>query len=234
MEQESKSSGSGVMKVLGIGCLVVILVPGIIGFLAWQKYQAVGGLDGLIQAGGGKAIEIVVNEVAAEMLEGMKIPEADRAAILAPIKNLGEKIAKGDIKIDQIDNFSKTLAEGPVLGVLMAEGFAHSYLQDSGLNGEEMSRALLTINRFQQGFVNETIEIEQLAALKEYVLQEVSSDNYHLKNSLSDDDLKSSLALMKKAADQASIPMTSSPIDIAGMLQSTIDAALEAAGAANP
>ena len=234
MEQESESGSSGVLKVLGIGCLVVILIPGIIGLLAWQKYQAVGGLDGLIQAGGGKAVEIVVTEVASEMLERMKIPEDDRNAILAPIKGLGDKIAKGEIKTDQLEAFAESLAEGPVLGVTMAEGFAHSYLQNSDLNGEEMSRALLTINRFQQGFVNETIDMEQLSALEEYVLQEVSSDNYHLKNALSDDDLKSSLALMKKAADQASIPMTTSPIDIAGMLQSTIDAALKAASAANP
>ena len=234
MEQESGSKGSGALKIVGIGCLGVILIPGIIGLLAWQKYQAVGGLDGLIKAGGGKAVEIVVNEVAAEMLEGMKIPEADRAAILAPIEGLGEKIAQGDIKVDQIDEFAKTLAEGPIFGVLMAEGFAHSYLQNSSLNGEEMSRALLTINRFQQGFVNQTIDTDQLSDLEEYVLQEVSSDNYHLKNTLSDDDLESSLALMKKAADRASIPMTTSPIDIAGLLQSTIDAALEAARASEP
>ena len=233
MEQETKNGGSRVLKVLGIGCLVVILVPGIIGFFAWQKFQAGGGLGGMIQAGGGKAVEIVVTEVASEMLEGMKIPETDRDAILAPIKGLGDKIADGKIDVGQIETFAKTISEGPILGVLMAEGFAHSYLQASGLSGEEMTQAQLTINRFQQGFVNETIDTDQLSGLETYVLKDVSNDNYQFKSMLSDGDLKNSLALMKTAADDASIPMAVSTIDIPGMIQTAIDEALEASAAVN-
>lgn len=230
MEQES-DGGTGVLKVLGIGCLIIVLLAGVSGLFIWQKFQSVGGLEGLIQSGGGHAIELVVTEVASEMLAEMNIPEQDRDAILAPLKGLGEKIADGKINVDQVEAFAKTLAEGPILGVLLAEGFAHNYLQASGLSGEEMTQALLTINRFQQGFVNETIDMNQLSELEEFVLSEVSSDNYRLKSVLSDDDLNSSLALMKSAADQASIPMASMPIDIAGMIQKTIDDALEAAAA---
>ena len=229
MKQESENDSSGVLKIVGIGCLVVILVPSIIGFLGWQKFQAVGGLEGLIQAGGGKAIEIVVTEVASEMLEGLKIPEHDREAILAPIKGLGDQIADGKIDVDRLDAFVETIAQGPILGVLLAEGFAHSYLEASSLSGEEMTRALLTINRFQQGFVNESVDMDQLSELKQYLLQEVSGDNYQLKSVLSDAELKSSLALMKRAADDAAIPMIALPIDIPGMIQSTIEQAIEAA-----
>ena len=141
MEQQSDNGGSGVLKFVGIGCLVVIVVPGVIAFLAWQKFQAVGGLDGMIQAGGGQAVEIVLTKVASELLEGMKIPEGDREAILAPLKGLGDKIANGDINMVQVEEFADSIAEGPIFGVLITEGFAHGYLQASGLSGDEMTRS---------------------------------------------------------------------------------------------
>jgi len=226
MEQEHSKSGSGVFKVLGTGCLVVIVVTGIIGFVAWQKYQSMGGLQGLIQAGGDKAVEAVVGGVAEGMLAGLKIPEQQRKTILKPLRDLSEKITSGQLEVDQLEDIAKTLTDGPMLGVLLAEGFAHSYLQSSDLTGAQMQQALLTINRYQQGFVNQTIDLDSLAKLEHQVLDELSSNHYQLKNTLTSSELRASLAVMQQAADQAGIPMQSVPIDIAGMLQGLIEAAL--------
>jgi hypothetical protein len=94
------------------------------------------------------------------------------------------------------------------------------------LSDVQIDDARLTVNRFQQGLINGTIEKEQVSGLKEYLLTEVSDDHYELKNSLSDADLISSLDIMKKAADDASIPMVSANIDIPDMFETAIDRAL--------
>jgi DNA-binding transcriptional regulator YiaG len=93
MQDEQNDSSSGVLKVVGIGCLILILVPGLLGVGLWQVLRASGGLEGLIKKGGGKAIELVITETTAVMLEEMQIPEADRDAILDSLEGLGDRIA---------------------------------------------------------------------------------------------------------------------------------------------
>jgi hypothetical protein len=215
-----------VLKVIGIGCLVIILVPGLLGVGLWQVLRASGGLEGLISKGGGKAIELVVTEATSVMLQEMKIPESDRTAILNSLDGLGDRIAHREISAEQVEDFVESLADGPLIGVLLAEGFSQSYFSSSGLSDVQIDDARLTVNRFQQGLINGTIEKEQVSGLKEYLLTEVSDDHYELKNSLSDADLISSLDIMKKAADDASIPMVSANIDIPDMFETAIDRAL--------
>ncbi len=225
-----KTQGSSGLKTVGLGCLVIIIAIGIGVGVVMNKVKKLGGMEGA-----GRAIAATgLLKITDAMLEGMHIPETDRTAIMAPLETLGDQVRAGEVTMQQGEAILGKIMEGPIMGVLMAQGFQGSYLDASSLTDAEKTEARLTINRFQQGFISEKLDMETLNQLEQYVTTPGSDGTNNLKAELSDEDLKSSLAVMKSAANGASIPLSETPIDLPGLFQKAIDSGLATAAATEP
>jgi hypothetical protein len=223
---EAQKSGPGCLQIGGIGCLVlfVLLLAG--GLFAKHKLDQSGGWKGLMQAGTQKFGAEILNTTATALLEEMKFPEEDRAAIMVPIGALGEKISRGDVSVDQAMAVLEALFEGPVMGLILTESFRHAYMANSGLPPEELEAGYLTINRVQQGLLSETVTLDQVSEMESIVTTKNSSGESQLKPSITDAELKACLAILKTAADEAEVPMARQNMDLASVMQTAIDTGL--------
>ncbi len=225
-----KTRGSSGLKTVGLGCLVIIIAIGIGVGVVMNKVKKMGGMEGA-----GRAIAATgLLKFTDTILDGMNIPQTERSAIMAPLKTLGDQVRAGEVTMQQGEAIIGKIMEGPIMGVLMAQGFQGSYLDTSSLTDAEKAEARLTINRFQQGFITEKLDMETLNQLNQYVTTPSSDGKNNLKSELSDEDLKSSLTVMKSAADDANIPLSETPIDLPGLFQKAINSGLATAAATGP
>ena len=152
-EAEQKSSGSGVKWL--IGCSVALVATGIL---------CVGG--GLIFGAyfGTRAVEMAKEAVADVAYEGVMgwfeesgLPEEEVAEIGVHLDRLRSAVPAGNVDIDKLGQVFEEIAEGPLLPMGIAYGFASYGLANPALSADERAEAMQDVRRFQKGLWEGTI-----------------------------------------------------------------------------
>lgn len=203
---DSTARTGGCSKVLGYGCLIVILMGVILGAVVWTQWR------------GWTADSL--RSVAEEMIKRSDLPDAQSTRIRERINGLAEDFENGDVSTTQFGLAMGLLMQGP----FFVKIFHDEVVTRSGLSDDEKAEASLTLQRFARGVSEGSISTTDL--------QESASGAKNQKPS--DDDIRAIIAECKTKADNAGIPEEPHEIDVAGSVDRAIERALKEGASAPP
>lgn len=216
-----QKSGDGCGKAIGIGCLVMLVVLCICGFLVVKFKDRI--FCSIMAKGTLVAGEGILGQT--------QLPEAEREAAMVPIRELAEKIKRGEVSKEQAAAIAEAFAEGPLLMLMMARGAELKYLVPSELPDEEKKAGSITLSRFAWGMTEQKIDnAKAQAAFDKISIKTRDADGketVQLKQSLTTEELREWLQIMKDAADAAGIEDKHFEVNIPEEIRKAIDAGLK-------
>ncbi|MHC4198637.1 MAG: hypothetical protein ACYSU0_01400 [Planctomycetota bacterium] len=212
-----RQKGFGCLEAAGVGCLVLIvlgLIAGVVVYFKWESWVR------SIAAGAG--------EIAADsMMDNLGIPADEKEAAMKPVREFAQRIRDGEVGLEQVGAIAEALAEGPALAAIMARGFEVKYLGPSDLPEEEKKAGHISISRFVQGVSTGKIPKEKAEQIGDICTVETVDDDgdqtRKLKDSITTEELKSCLGIMKDAADAAGIEDKEFKVDLAAEIRKAIE-----------
>jgi len=202
--------------IVGIGCGVSLLLLIIIGAAGawWLK-------NNIRQVGTDFAVSAMKDG-----LKELDVPEDQRARMHARIDEVGEKFKSGELDLDQVGKIGKAIAESPIMSAGMGLFFKRAYLQNSGLSDEEKEAAEVSVQRFARGVIDKDIPQEVSESCLDEISVKDADGKREFKEKVTDDELRSFLTAITKAADDAGVPADVPEINIADEFDKAIDQAL--------
>jgi hypothetical protein len=99
------------------------------------------------------------------------------------------------------------------------------YFDQSGLSDEEKTAGHVTLNRFMQAVVNDKVPQATMDQVMEHIADRKpgGDDQWELKESVTDDQLRELLADAKAAADAAEIPAEIPEVDPSEEVRQIVD-----------
>jgi hypothetical protein len=135
-EGEVKKSG-GIGKVIGIGCLVIVLVIGIAIAAIVMNFKK------LVAGGATMAIKSVI--------EQSGLPADEQAAIMKPINALADEVKAGTMTMEQLGAVMASIADGPMLSLMMVKMIDIKYIQASALPAAAKKEGHKVASRYAEG-----------------------------------------------------------------------------------
>jgi len=215
MEPAEKKSSLG--KVLGIGCLVVVLILGVGGYLVVKNFAKIS------RSLGANAMATVARQMIAES----GLPAEDQTEIMKPILDLSKEIKAGAVSMDQMGKIIEALTEGPLASLVTVKAVEIKYLEPSGLSESEKTEGRLALSRFAEACVrnkaNANDHSDELGSIVTTETTDSSGERTtQLKDHLTDAEVREVIAIMKRSADRAGIPNENFKVDIAAAISEAI------------
>ena len=216
------ASGSGCLKWLGIGCLVVVVL--VAAGTVWAYYQIP------------KMAAYGLEKTAEAALEDMKVPPAEKEAVLKPIRDLAQKVRSRQVSWEQASRVMQELMQPAVLAALGAQLMERRFLEASRLPEEEKRAGHVAVTRFARGLGDKRIDPKKAEEVMDLVCVRTKNaqgqPQIRVKDSVADEDLQKCFQLMKTAADAAKVEDREFPIDIGAEIQKAIDRGMQGAAPA--
>jgi hypothetical protein len=199
-----------------IGCAVIALVGLVVcgGGLWWVSNNWVA----LVASGAGQVAKQVVQE--------SDLREEDKRAINEQVDRVVAEAKAGNIDAEKLERIMKSLAESPAIPAGMALFIEQKYVKPSGLSAEEKTQAHRTLQRVARGVVEKKISQPQLQTASEPIAERDAEGRFTLKESATDEEVRQTLANLKKLADDAEIPDEAYEINIGEEVKKAVDKAL--------
>ncbi len=218
MSEEKKGMGC-----FAKGCIVTIILVFVLG--------VTGGLVVYYKAGDWtrRGIAFGVDKGAEAMFDGLKLPADEKKAALEAIKDFSDRIRNNKITMEQGTKLGQKLMEGPLPIVIACRAFEVMYLQKSKLDEAAKKQAHIDVTRFAHGLANKKIDRDKAKPIMDVVCEPNPSNpkQKKLKNSITDDELKQCLKIMKEESDKAGIANKEYKIDIAAEIRKAITEGLK-------
>ncbi len=219
-----RDRGFGCLQLAGVGCLAIIGLAVVLGIVLYFK------AEGWARAGGAKLVEVITEQAMAEV----GLSEEEKRSAREPVREFARKIRDGEVSAEQVAAVLKEFVDGGAWAPLLMRGFETKYLAPSDLPEEEKSAGHVTISRFVEGLTGEAIPQKRLEDISGVVTYEaVGSDGQKqrkLKDSITTEELRSCLSIMKGAADEAGIEDREFTHDIGEMIGQAIEKGIASAG----
>ena len=214
-ERQERKGCSTPAKVIGIGCLTIValvIVVGVIVAMNFKKIAATGIRAAIVQT-----------------INSSQLPDEQKQELVRQVDNLAEEFKESKLSMEQLAAIAQELAEGPILPLGMFMMVNAKYVQPSGLSDDGKADARLQIQRFTRGVAEDAIPRETLQDLFATLTVADDKGRQQLRESLTDDELKTFLGQLKSAADKAKVPHEPYEVDIAAEFRKAV-----AHGKANP
>jgi hypothetical protein len=198
-----------------IGCLVVMVVMLLLGVIAaiwvtrnWKNWAA-------------NSISVVVKQ----SIENTDLPPEEKAQVVAEIDRGAKAFADGEISGEQAARLMEQLVQSPLITAIVASAAEKKYVDPSGLSEEEKTAANITLQRFARGVIDQKISEQTY----ETVLSNIATkqgDQWQLKDTVTDEELRKFLEAAKTAADDADVVEQPPQVDPSDEIKRLIDEAL--------
>ena len=215
--QTGGKSGFGCAKMAGVGCLVLIVLGVVVGLVVWAKWE------GWARAAGAAGVELV----AEEMMSELGLTEEEKDGAMGPVREFAQQIRDGEVTLAQAIAVGEELVDGPAFAVLLTRGFEGKYLAASELSDAEKQEGHVTLTRFAQGVSTERIPTTKAEEISQIVTIETTDSEgettKELKETITTEELKSCLAIMKDSADAAGVEDREFTFDLAEEIRKAIE-----------
>ena len=211
------SSGSGCWWAAGIGCLGVSVVSVLM--CAGTVWYA--------QQNAGRWVSGIVREVVVRMIDESEIPAQEKQEVIAQVDRVVKAYQAGQIDDKDFERLMQEMQKSPAFLLMMAWGLEKSHVDPSGLSSDEKEAARRTIQRAFRGLCEEKITQDQFARVAR---QHQLEDGTQARSKMTDEEVRTMLADLKKLADDVEIPDEGFTIDIGDEVKKAVDAALEGNG----
>ena len=208
---------NGWVKIVAIGCLIIVVLLTVLGFYAFKK----------IKESGPKIIATFIEATSEGMLSELQIPQDESAKAMSVIKDFTQKIRNGEVNMEQGKNVAEALGSQSVMGAITMRSLEMTYVSPSSLSYQEKDAAKKTLTRVSYGLTENLISQSELDSVLNTINEEVS-DEYgkeweRWKPFLTTEELNSFLSKLSALADKAGIEDKEFPYDIAETIKKAIE-----------
>lgn len=205
-----------------IGCLIVCVVLFVLAVLIglwisrnWRNWTADLATEGIRQG----------------MAESQLDPQ-EQQEIMVQVGRVTKAFRENTISSEQLGNLAEKLVQSPLFSMLMTTAIEKQYLAKSGLSEQEKVEGSQALQRFIRGVVDEKIQQPGIDAAMAHVADRRPNNQWELRKTLTDEELRAFFAEAKKQADEAGVPEQPEQIDPSEEVRKIVDEAL--AGPAAP
>ena len=203
-----------------IGCLVVLgaccLLCAGIGYFAYSNFST------WVTQASRQALKAT--------LEESDLPASEQEEILVQFDRVADAYHEGELSLQELGQAAQEIAESPLMGIIWLSAVEAKFLDPSGLSEEEKLAGQRTIARVVRGLVENRFSGEEIETLTDQVLiappQGQPNQQPQLKQSLTDEELRSLLADAQELADLKEIPDEDYEVKISELLRDTVDKVL--------
>jgi hypothetical protein len=205
---------SGIATALLVGLIAFFLIMVAVGVYAVKNYNV------WIAHGITAGMNALINN--------SDIPEQEKAEVTQIISQLKEGYLAEEITMAELGLVLEAIGSCPALPIGLVVQFEQSYVEPSGLNGEEKAAARLHLNRLARGLADGRIDW----AVSEQILDPISDTGADGKQNLrspalvSDTEILEVLVTAKEIADEAEISEEMMEIDISDEFKKSVEEAL--------
>lgn len=143
-------------------------------------------------------------------LQRFGIPEGEHAAILHPLQRFTGELREGKATLREAQAVSDALMDGVFFRMVPFAGFGARFLADPGTPDPDREHARRTLHKFLFAVRGDQVDPLTLQSLWDLILEE-DEGGWHLKPSMTAEDLRMTLLLMADAA--AGVDLKEAPPD---------------------
>lgn len=229
MTEEEKSGGGGAAKYCLIGCLVLIIVALVGGFVATQ----------LVKSAGRSLIAATVEAGFETALEVAGIPADDQKEVMDPVRGFTQELRDGNVTLEQGKSVGDEVGKimDGVMAALQARKFDKTFLQTSELSAEDKQAGSVLVSRYAWGRAKKEISgydiKSHLTDSKEVPRTDGQPGTKTVttwKKSLTTEEVQAVLATMKEGVDSGVVPDGKQEVDLSAIVQEAIDVGMKKAG----
>jgi len=166
------------------------------------------------------------NAVTEQVVKESGLPQDQKDAIVAEVKQLGEDFKAGKVSTDDMRRVGKALAESPLLPLAGVQAARQKYIEPSGMTPDEKAAAILSLQRFARGVYEKKLPREAIDGVVKPITTLKPDGSWELKEDPTRQELDQFVANAKAKADEAGIPEEPFDLNIAEELKKAIRQAL--------
>lgn len=204
-------SRRGFLKYVAIGCLALIVLVGIAGFIAFRNIH--------------KLAAAAVESGFTALIESSPMPAVQKADLMEQVKALAQEVRDKKIGMEEFSKIMQEFSESPLLSLGMIGMAETKYFEGTTFTDEQKADAQLAFDRFLRGVVEEKIKSDQIKRVTDMVFTEKPNGQNELKT-LTDEERQTLLATVKEIADEAAIPSEAFEPDFSKEFKKVIDRGL--------
>jgi len=159
---------------------------------------------------------------AQEIVTDSGLPENQRTAILAEIRQLGDDYKTGKVSTEELARVAQTISESPLIPLAGVQFARHKYIEPSDMSEKEKGEAVLAVQRFARGVYEKKIPKEDVDNTMMPIADQKPNGSWKMKESPTRMELDQFIANAKARADAAMIPHEPFDLDIAEELRKAI------------
>ncbi len=173
-----------------------------------------------------------VQAVSREVINESKLPDDQKAAIIAEVDKLSTDFKEGRVSFEDLQKVGEAIADSPLLPLAGVQLAKEQYIDRSNMTDEEKSAANRSLQRFARGIHEESIAPaeEQVTEVIKPVVRLKPGNQWEFKENPTREELDQFVANCKKMADDAGVPDEPFDLNIAAELKKAIDGALGRTG----
>ena len=205
---------SGIATALLVGLIAFFLIFVAVGVYAVNNYNV------WIAHGITAGMNAVIN--------GSAIPEHEKAEVTQIISQLKEGYLDEEITMAELGHVLEAIGACPALPIGLVVQFEQSYVEPSGLNGDEKMAARLHLNRLARGLADGRIDWSVIEQILDPISDPGADGNQNLRSPdlVTDTEILEVLVTAKEIADEAGISEEMIEIDISDEFKKSVEEAL--------
>ena len=203
------------------GCLIALAVVAILvvaavvtAFLTWKRFLALG-----------------INTATEKIVATSGLPQDQKDRILTKVHGLTDDFKSGKITSQQFMDLAQSVSTSPLLPLGIALAADKQYISRSGLTDAEKELGRVSVRRFARGMVDGTLHEDDMHVPMAYISTMKGPNQYELKKTVPDEDLRKFIKELQKRADKAGVTQDAPDINVADEVEKLIDKGLGRAAA---
>jgi hypothetical protein len=199
-----------------IGCLgflaVMVVLAVVVGFWISRHWR------GWVADFGGQAIN--------QGIDSSDLPPQEKVEVKVQVDRVAKAFRDGQISNEQASAIIKKLVDSPLMPSFVVMAVERKYFDRSKLSDEEKAEGRQSLKRFARGIFDDKIKDKGIDAVMVHVADRQGERQWHLRQTVSDEDLRAALSEAKAQADSADIPPAPENIDPSDEIKRIIDESL--------
>lgn len=215
----------GCLIAFGI-VMVIVIGLGITAALTWKRFAAMG-----------------VNAIATNAVTSSQLPQDQKDRILTKITGVTSDFKDGKVSFPEMMHVMESVANSPLIPLAVMAGVEAKYFAKSGLIADEKAAAKVAIQRFSHGVADGKLTMTDMSTAMDSIATRSSTttvttssgssttttssqNNFQLKPTVTDEELRKFIGDVKEKADKAQIAEEVPEMNIAEEIEKAIDAGL--------
>lgn len=199
-----------------MGCLVVCVIlfvlVALVGFWIarnWRDWTANLATEGIRQG-----------------IAESQLPPQEQQEIMLQVDRVATAFREKTVSGEQLGKLAEKLFRSPLMSLMMTSAIERQYFAKSGLSDQEKAEDSQVLQRFIRGAIDGKINEAGVDAAMSHVADRDAHNQWKLRQTLTDDQLRAFFAEAKKQADAAEIPEQPTEIDPSEEIRQIVDETL--------